>query len=360
MTARTGPGPRPSWRDELCFLFTLHDSPWRWSVGLQAGLAVGVPMVALTLAGHEAEGLIASMGAFTALYYATMRRVDRVKVLPLVGAGFVLAATIGVLASSHVWWTVLALNVVAVVATLLAFAIRLGPPGPMMFVLVAGVTNGMAAAGAGGPDRWRLPALVAIGALGAYLVVIAPLALPAQRRREGATAPLTRLMQLTRLDRVSAIIAARVITAVAIASVLAVPLGIGHAYWLIMVAGVVLQVRHSLRFTTTRGAHRVLGTVAGVAVFGLFALLGPSGLALAVLIAVLQAVVEIVIGRHYGLGLVFITPLSLLIATSSHASSTVSVVSDRVVDTLLGALLALIVLGISEWHLAHRRRHRTA
>ena len=323
-------------------------------------MAMGVPMVVLTLAGHEAEGLIASMGAFTALYYATMRRGDRVKVLPLIGAGFVLAATLGVLTSSHVWWTVLALNVVAIVATLVAFAIRLGPPGPMMFVLVAGVTNGMAAAGAGGGDRWRLPALVAIGALGAYLVVIAPLALPSQRHREGTAAPLARLMHLTRPDRVSAIIAARVITAVGIASMLAVPLGIGHAYWLIMVAGVVLQVSHSLRYTTTRVVHRVLGTVAGVAVFGLFALLGTSGLMLAILIAGLQAVVEIVIGRHYGLGLVFITPLSLLIATSSHATSTASVVSDRVIDTLLGALLALVVLGASEWLLARSRWRRTA
>jgi uncharacterized membrane protein YccC len=102
-----------------------------------------------------------------------------------------------------------------------------------------------------------------------------------------------------------------------------------------------------------------LGTLLGVAVFGLVVLIEPTGLPLVLLLALLQCIIEIVVTRHYGLALVFITPLSLTISTAGNMSGARAVVSDRIVDTLLGAIIALVVLGVSEWLLAHRPRHST-
>ncbi len=313
---------------------------------------MGIPMAAFTLAGHQAQGLVSSMGAFTALYLAGASRADRMRVLPPVGAGFVVASLLGVVAAGHVWWTDSCLIVAATLACLLSFSVSLGPPGPMMFVFVTGVSGHMAtptSQGGAGMESATIPLLIAAGALGAYLVVIAPLALPLLPRSGGLPARL----RFQSLDPASLIVAGRVVLAVTIASLVAIPFGIGHAYWAVMVAGVVLQVTPSLRYTTMRTVHRVLGTLIGVAAFGLVALLEPAGLVLVILVAGLQGAVEVVVARNYGLGLIFITPLSLAIATAGNVSSVGEVVSDRIIDTLLGATIALAVLAASRW-LGHR------
>jgi uncharacterized membrane protein YccC len=143
----------------------------------------------------------------------------------------------------------------------------------------------------------------------------------------------------TALYLASTIVAVRVVVAVAVASIAAIPIGIGHAYWAVMVAGVVLQVTPSLRHATVRVVHRVVGTLIGVAAFGLVALIAPSGLALILLVA----------ARNHGLGLILITPLSLAIATAGNVNQVGTIVTDRIVDTLLGAAIALAVLGAGAW-----------
>ena len=40
------------WMHAARSLVSLNDVPWRWSAGVQAGLAMGAPLAAFTLAGH--------------------------------------------------------------------------------------------------------------------------------------------------------------------------------------------------------------------------------------------------------------------------------------------------------------------
>jgi uncharacterized membrane protein YccC len=86
----------------------------------------------------------------------------------------------------------------------------------------------------------------------------------------------------------------------------------------------------------------VLGTVVGVCLFALVQLAHPTGVWLGVVLAALQFAVELVVIRNYGLALLFITPLALLI--SAQAGDVEGVVVDRVGDTLLGAVIAMVVL----------------
>jgi hypothetical protein len=338
------------WRDEIRYVFRLHDAPWRWLVGIDAGFALGLPLALFTLAGHQSAGLVASMGGFTALYYAALPRVDRLRVLPLVAAGFAGASLLGVLSATGAWWTIACLVFVALLACFISFGIRMGPPGPMMFVLVSGVCNYMAAPEAlerASRERFDIPALVAIGAISAYLVSMIPLFIPSLRRREGDAPAFRSLIRFSRPDRINTFIASRVVVAVLIASLLSVPFSVGHAYWVVMIAGVSLQVSHSLRHTTVRVIHRVLGTLLGIAVFGLVALADPSGMWLVLLLASLQCIIEIVVARHYGLALIFITPLALTISTVGNPSDTPAIINDRIIDTLFGAAIAMVVLWTS-------------
>jgi hypothetical protein len=60
-----------------------------------------VPLAALTLAGRQPLGLIALLGAFTALYGSTLRLAERLYLLPLVAAGFVAASGLGILGAAN-------------------------------------------------------------------------------------------------------------------------------------------------------------------------------------------------------------------------------------------------------------------
>lgn len=322
---------------------------------------MGLPLALFTLIGLQSTGLMASLGAFTALYCARLSRRDRLLVLPLVGAGLVLAAIVGVVSSGNVWLIVIGLVVVAAAACVLTLGFGLGPPGPLMFVLVTGVTGHLAApAVLGGVEVDKLPLTLAVaaGAVISYLVVIAPLVVPSVRRRDGAPAGLKTLFPRLNFDSLTAMISARIVIGVTIASLISLPLGVHRAYWVILAAVAVLQLGHNRRLTTIKAIHRVLGTVFGVLGFGLIAVGQPSGLWLVLIIAVLQFATEVVVVRNYGIALLFITPLALLIATSAHMIAPWQIVGERVIDTLLGSVIALAVFWIGVGLSSHRARRR--
>jgi uncharacterized membrane protein YccC len=241
---------------------------------------------------------------------------------------------------------------VAVLACAIAFRVDLGPPGPMQFVLVAGISGNIAAPaelGAASVNRLLIPMLVAVGAMSAYLLVIGPLALPFVRQREGKPASFRAVFTLAPFDEETTVIAMRVIAAVAVASVASLPLGVNRAYWVIMVAGAVLQASHVRRLTVIRTVQRVLGTIVGVALFALLVAMQLSALWLVVIVALLQFAIEVVVARNYGLALIFITPLALMISGAVGTDDPIVLAGERIVDTLLGAFIALVVLWTGEW-----------
>jgi uncharacterized membrane protein YccC len=364
MTAGPVSGGSFSKLHALQSLLGFNDGPWKWSAGIQGSVATAVPLAAFTLAGHQSLGLVASLGAFTALYGSTLRLGDRFRALPLVAIGFVTASVLGVLCSANPWLSSACLITVAAVACTIAFGVGLGPPGPMMFVLVAGI-SGRLAARTTSLDAFLIPALVAAGAFGAYLLVIALLAPPLMRTREGEADRLrTGFLPIWR-DTKTATIAARVVVAVATAALLSLLLGLHRSYWVAMVAGAVLQASHLSRSSAIRAMHRVVGTVLGVAIFGLIELAEPRGLWLVVVLALLQFAIEVVVARHYALALTFITPTALIISAAGCSRNLLALAAERLVDTVLGAAIAMAVLWISQcvrgWRcLPHRESRRNA
>lgn len=117
---------------------------------------------------------------------------------------------------------------------------------------------------------------------------------------------------------------------------------------MILAAVAVLQNGHSRHLTTVKAIHRVLGTVLGVFGFGLLALAHPEGICLVLILAVLQFATEVVVVRHYGIALLFITPLALLISTSAQTGQPWEIVGARIADTVLGAVIGMAVFWVGE------------
>ena len=108
----------------------------RWHLATQAALGIAVPIAVMTMIGQPSLGYIAASGAFTVLFAGTAPVVERARILPFVAAGLIASAALGVAASASAWLVSIGVVVVAVVSAALAFGFRLGPPGPLFFVLV--------------------------------------------------------------------------------------------------------------------------------------------------------------------------------------------------------------------------------
>src|SRR5690606_867713 len=104
---------------------------------------------------------------------------------------------------------------------------------------------------------------------------------------------------------------ARYAMSVLLAGVVATLLGIGHPYWA-MVSAVVPIASGSFAAGLARGTHRMLGTTLGVLLAAAALLLRPSDLVIVLLVALCTFGVEMLVGRNYGVAMVFVTPLALL------------------------------------------------
>ncbi|BDZ47616.1 FUSC family protein [Naasia aerilata] len=142
----------------------------------------------------------------------------------------------------------------------------------------------------------------------------------------------------------SKIVLARLTAAIVLAAAVSIPLGLHRSYWVIVTVIAVLQSGVLRRLTTARAANRILGTVLGAAIFVAVALVVPDGVGLVLVLAGLQFLVELVIVRHYGIALIFITPLALLVAVRQPGVSAGGIALERIIDTGIGAALAVLVL----------------
>jgi Fusaric acid resistance protein-like len=318
-------------------------SPPRLAVATQAALAMALAVGVPALLGRTDLGLLASAGALTALYLASRARRERARRLPLVQAGFLVAAVIGWLSAASPF-APLVLALVTVAAAVLTLGFSVGPPGAVFVVLVAGVTGRLTAprAAAGvGLDPLLVIGMEALGCALAYAIAVLPLAVPAVRRRDAAL-PVTPLRFA--IDSTTRVVLIRIAVGAGIAAGVGALLGLHRSYWVLLAVVAALQAGRSRRMTALRGVHRALGTLVGVGAFALLALVPLPGVLLALVVAALQFVTELVVVRHYGLALVFITPLALTVAEAGSAGPVSTLVLDRVVDTTLGAAAALAVL----------------
>ncbi|MEU2772611.1 FUSC family protein [Streptomyces sp. NPDC007162] len=133
-------------------------------------------------------------------------------------------------------------------------------------------------------------------------------------------------------------LAARTALGCALAGYASLALGVGRPYWALVTAASLYQANVTL--TWSRGVQRVVGNVLGVLVFAAvvpLAHLHPAALVLCCLAFNFGA--EALIGRNYWLGSVCVTPMALLVTEFARTQDAGQLITERVVDTLVGALV---------------------
>ncbi|MCB1266433.1 MAG: FUSC family protein [Mycobacterium sp.] len=135
----------------------------------------------------------------------------------------------------------------------------------------------------------------------------------------------------------------RVAVATPLAGALAAGFGVGHAYWAMAAAVLVLHQGAHLMATLQRGTERVVGTLVGLGFAALILIQHPQGWWLIAAVAGLQFCIEMYIVANYALATMFITAIALTISSGTHRVDIGALILDRGLDTVLGCAVGVLV-----------------
>ncbi|AXJ09616.1 FUSC family protein [Arthrobacter sp. PM3] len=322
-----------------------HVSAWRVAIG------VAVPSLVLLAAGRPELIGYAVFGALTGMYGRTephqlrLRHQGQAALLLLAGVG------IGVfLAVQHIhsWALVITEVLFAGAGSLFADKATLKPAGPFFGILALGACASVPAA-----VPWHAAILIAAGSAAFSIMVgfggwFRGRTWHRGRRRE------TPVLRGAR-RRAAWLHAVRYMAAVGVAGTIGVLSGSGHPHWAMAAAAVPLAGA-DLPSSVYRGIHRIVGTLLGLVVVAavlfpwpgspLQAFPGHQAAVLSCLVIVLQFSTELFMTRHYGLAMVSFTPVILLIGQLAAPADPGVLVTERAVETLVGAAVGILVVAL--------------
>jgi uncharacterized membrane protein YccC len=316
---------------------------------LRVAISVAVPSLVLLAAGRPELIGYAVFGALTGMYGRTephqlrLRHQGQAALLLLAGVG------IGVFLSVqhiHSWALVITEVLFAGAGSLFADRTILKPAGPFFGILALGACASVPAA-----VPWYAAVLIAAGSAAFSIAVGFGGWFRGRTWQRGRRRVAPGLRGARR--RAAWLHAVRYMAAVGVAGTIGVLSGSGHPHWAMAAAAVPLAGA-DLPSSVYRGIHRIVGTLLGLVVVAavlfpwpgspLQAFPGHQAAVLACLVIVLQFSTELFMTRHYGLAMVSFTPVILLIGQLSAPADPGVLVTERAVETLVGAAVGILVV----------------
>nr|WP_146081329.1 FUSC family protein [Pseudoclavibacter sp. RFBI5] len=369
----------PGWRD----LVTM--GPYRrdhW-VALRVALAIGAPLVLLWATGSMQLAIFAVFGAFTSVYGRGLDVFARLRLQSIAAGALLVSVGVGALISLSPERGLLVLPIAAAWAflmSLLGDRVRWAPPGPMFQIFALAAIAALAVDGAvllrglgvavvtavwslllglafGGVgelvDRGRA-ARAAAGGAGAPAQAPGPAAAGASATgapASGAAASgslSTGSIRSVRPARSTPLGRAWMFAVgTLVAGAIPLLIGIGHPYWAMVSAIAGLSAATGFH-RVLRATHRLVGTVLGLGAAAVLMAFEPSGLVVVLLVIALQGGVELFIVRNYTLGLLFLTPLVLVMGRLAGDVSAGQLLLERGVETLIGVAVAVAIAVVLE------------
>ncbi|MCX6498613.1 MAG: FUSC family protein [Arthrobacter sp.] len=325
---------------------------------LRVAVSVAVPSLVLLAAGRPDLIIYAVFGALTGMYGRS--EPHQLRLRHQLQAALVLVGGLGVgvlLSVNHVhsWALVAVESVLAAAGSLFADKVGLKPNGPFFGILALGACASIPTA-----VPWHVALLIGAAAAAFSMAVGFGGWIRGRVWERGAEREVPPLLGIRR--RAAWIHAARYLAAVATAGSIGVVSGSGHPHWAMAAAAVPLAGA-DLPSSVYRGLHRIIGTLLGLMVVAVVLFPwawsplrvspGHETAVLAVLVIVLQFTTELFMTRHYGLAMVSFTPVILLMTQLAFPADPRVLVTERAVETLIGACTGIAVVV-----LIRRRRPR--
>ena len=306
---------------------------------LRVGVGLLLPGLCLVGIGRPELIIYAVFGSFAGMYARSASRSVRL-VQQSQGALLLLAGTaVGILlsqAGARPAVVVASATVFAVAGSMLADFFALRPEGPFYGVFALGAVAGVPASLVAPLEAWGIAAgsaafALLIGLTGPDVMPTSARAIAAAVRRERARARPAAMLH-----------AVRYAVAISFAGTIAILLGLGHANWAIAGAAVTLAAADP-RGRLWRGVHRLLGTVAGLALTAVILAPELSARTSAFLVILLLFPTEMFMAVNYAVALSFFTPMIMLMTELAAPIGVSELLSTRAAGTLVGVLTGFAV-----------------
>ena len=321
---------------ELAHLLTVNRSKRPWHMPIIAAIAISFPVFVGAYFDALSSGIKASLGAMVILNIPLVGKLPyRLVTVMAWGFAMSLCFALGLIAQQI---PLLKLPIF----TLMAFGIVIfgryyrQPPPAGLFVMMAGAIALFIPL----PLEDILPAtgLVMLGS-GFALVMALLYSLFLLATRPATPTPTYSYEPDTITE--SLIVA----SFVSLALLIAVTLQLSNPYWAAVSCFLIIQGIH-LRTMWIKQIHRLLGTVLGVVLASWMLSWGLSIWGVALAILTMMLCIETLVDRHYGLAVIFITPLTIFIAEYGSGlpfseSAYQEVIRTRLFDTVIGCLVGL-------------------
>ncbi len=316
-------------------LVTIRPSDRPWHLPFAAALTAGIPLLTAAALDQMAFGAITALAALVFLYLPPTALPHRMVTMLACSFGMTACFTIGLVAHELPSFRIPILTFCTVIAMFAARYFRIVPPGGLFFVMGASI-----AAFAPG-ELADLPAragIMAIGCINACLIAFF-YSLFVLRRHPPQPAPVVADADLARVRFDSFIIGLFVALSLLVADLLQLE----KPYWVPVSCMAIIQ-GVSLTAAWNRQVHRIVGTSIGLCMAWVLLSFIDNAWEIAIALTLLQFIIENAVVRHYAFAVMFITPLTILLAeapTLGGVDPTV-LIEARFVDTVLGALIGFI------------------
>ncbi len=320
---------------ELRQLAAFNASDRRWQMPFCAALASGLPLLIGAWFDRFDYGLISSMGGLVFLYAPNTPLYHRMVSLMACAFGMSACYALGLMSHFLPWIWVPVLGFIAIVVTMVCRFYMVGPPGSLFFVMAASI-------GAYSPiEVMQVPLHVGLLTMGSVLACLIAFFYSLYIIRLVTPQPVTPLppasFEFVVFDSVV------IGTCVGIALGLAQALQLERAYWVPVSCLAVIQGM-SLRAVWTKQIHRIAGTGVGLLLAWALLSLPLDNWRIALLMMLLAFITETLVVRHYGLAVIFVTPLTIFLAEATQIGTRAPelILEARLLDTVLGSLVGLL------------------
>ena len=317
---------------EIKSLFVFNKPSRPWHVALVATIGIAIPALVGVYVEHMANAILACVGTMVILYIPRTSIPHRMVTLAVCSFGIVTCFTLGLGAGFSIYTSAITLTFTAILVDAICRYYSIAPPGNFFFIFLA-------ALGCTLPFNAELiPMRIGLVALGCMLSCLLAffysliVTLPAPNPVAEVEKNITHLLLQSVVFGLF----------VGGAYLLAEMIGLEKPYWVPISCAAIMQGA-TFKLIWQRKIHRVVGTVLGMGLAWFIFKLPLHDWTFALAIILLFFIVEVLVAHHYGLAVVFITPLTLLFAEGS-ASRVLheSLVVTRLGDIALGSLLGFI------------------
>ena len=323
---------------ELKNFFVLKSSVRSWHIPILAGLSVGIPLMVGIYFDQSKAALTASLAGLVILYMPITNSIfKRMLVMFVCSFGMMLSYSVGLIFSFNPIVAVLVFGTLAIVVHYVARTFNMKPPGSFFFIMIAAIAFMM-------PNDLSLApqkiGIFTLGTMGAFLLALIYSLLIKHDLKEN-TSQLS--IVIDRNPYHNGIESALVGLFMAVSLAVSYIFEMNNGYWIPISALAVLQGANSY-IVGKRAIHRILGTSVGLLLCFVILTNFNSNVGIAISIIILQVIIELLIARHYALAVVFITPISILLAEAGSVSrlDPQQLIESRFLDILIGSAIGVV------------------